>query len=244
MQIFVCKCCGKKRQTARLTQKFCSKECYLNYRDTDEYRNERNRQRVIKEYQKLLMNANRLDKKNFIRLMSLAKYLGRDLEESIGENERLKKMHTSLLDEGALLEEADAREKMKPEDIPGDPFWINKNNNDDKLMCEVCLKRSINCHQYEIYEMCGEQERVVGETGFRCTRSKCKYSTARDEKLAKLAMADSLYFRKLGVIKCEVCGKKDGALHRYKIFDKQGAVGFYITRWRHFSPTSKKQCMQ
>jgi len=257
--LFTCENCGKKSksvavvETAHREKIYCSEKCYKElkqkekremsrlkikqYQSSDEYKTHVSRLRVVKEYHMLLANSDRLTRRGFVKLMALAEYLGRDLEEWIGENGRLKKMHTSLVAERELLEEADARKKMKPKDIAGDPNWRANSmiSYEGKQKCEICGKLTINCKRYTIHD---DQDNVIGETGWRCIDSKCKYNPRGLEEIIRHTSIENLQFTRMREPACEICNEKDGTLHKYKVCDENGKL-LFITGWRHDLPNCK-----
>lgn len=104
-----CKVVIGKNRHMRWCRK-CAPEMYKISHRTPRNKERRELHLMRSEYHYLLANANTLGKRDFIRLLSIAEMLGRDLEEWVSENEHLRWLQAGMQEEQRQF---DAGEKRK-----------------------------------------------------------------------------------------------------------------------------------
>lgn len=102
---------------------------------------------IYREYQWLLKNSEKLKMRGFIKLLALAEYLGRDLDEWLNESRNLRELSQRLSRERALFEEGERRKK-NPERVQHDSEILMLS---DYCSCPACAR---------IREQLREQRRI------------------------------------------------------------------------------------
>jgi hypothetical protein len=77
------------------------------------------RGRLIREYQALLRNAEKLNMTGFIKLQVLSEYFGRDLEEWINESDNLRGLSQILVRDRTLFDEGERRKNHNSPALAG-----------------------------------------------------------------------------------------------------------------------------